>query len=570
MTNQAKNRHISLTDRLTALKEAIEAGSLKKAVKMHQTLLKELDIARSPPALSSTGLAEVDAVEEEAISQLKAELAEISAALPATQIKLNELKDWQGFATNPKRVDLCEAMTKLHEDAEMDLQFKAEQIRQLQKQWKKLGASDSRDAQRLWKKFKALSDVAYAPCNAFFDGLQERRELNLQRQREIIDSLEYYLTNNDWANTNWNAASNILQQAKTEWRQFQDVPRNKKRRTDQRFNKVFTQLLAKQKDEQHANYQKKQDLSQKLADAIANHQDGSSGHLEKLAKQMQREWKQVGITLRKEDQKLWLQFRALCDQVFAIREVKNHDQAQQTAVYNQQLEVLVLNLESLVDQGNIGIKQLRALSNEFEAAKQLNKNTGINAKFQQVKRRAEAAIKQQQKDQDKHAVIELQHLSHLCDQLEQGALTVESFDEQWHQSDLPEKHWLHAIEQRRNHLLTSRDKASQATTPSTDSGALDEETAKYSQVALETRRQQLCAQIEILAGLDSPESAAKIRMQLQIERLQRGLSRGERDERDVETQLQALQIVWYSLGHLALAEASSCNRFKAAEKALGF
>lgn len=553
MTNQPKETQPNMADRFSALNEAIEAGLLKKAIKLHQTLLKEMDAARTPPAPSSNTPEEVE-------SPLKTELAEIDAALYATQTKLNELKDWQGFATNPKRVGLCEAMSKLHEDAEMDLQLKAKQIHYLQAEWKKLGSSDTREAQQLWRRFKTISDAAYAPCNAFFDNLQRRRDLNLQRQREIINSLEYYLTNNDWANTNWNAASNILQKAKTEWRQFQDVPRYKKRRTDQRFTKVLTQLQAKQKDEQRANYEKKQALSQKLADAIADHEGNSPGQLEKLAKQIQRDWKQVGITLRKEDQKLWRQFRALCDQVFAIREVKNQHKKEQTAAHDQQLEALVLNLESLVNQENICSKELRTLSKEFETAEQLHKNPNINAKFQKVKRRAELVIKQQQKDQDKHAASKLQNLSQLCDQLEQGVLTVESFDAQWRQTDLPAQHWLNAIEQRKAYLIAVKNQTDQTTALQPSSETLEE---------LETQRQRLCAQVEILAGLESPESASNIRMQLQVERLQRGLSQGEQEDRDTATQTKDLQVTWYSLGHLATADQALRDRFSKAELALG-
>ena len=70
-------------------------------------------------------------------------------------------------------------MSRLSEDVDMDLQLKAKQIQYLQEAWKKLGPSDSKEAQQLWKKFKTMSDAAYAPCNAFFDNLQQRRVLNL-------------------------------------------------------------------------------------------------------------------------------------------------------------------------------------------------------------------------------------------------------------------------------------------------------------------------------------------------------------------------------------------------------
>ena len=67
MTHRFKDAHPSLAARF-ALNEAIEAGLLKKAVKLHQTLLKDIDAARTPPASS----APPSNMPAEAESQLKA------------------------------------------------------------------------------------------------------------------------------------------------------------------------------------------------------------------------------------------------------------------------------------------------------------------------------------------------------------------------------------------------------------------------------------------------------------------------------------------------------------------
>jgi len=74
----------------------------------------------------------------------------------------------------------------------------------------------------------------------------------------------------------------------------------------------------------------------------------------------------------------------------------------------------------------------------------------------------------------------------------------------------------------------------------------------------------------MLAGLDSPESAATIRMELQVARLQREFSHGEKETRDTTTQLRDIQIIWYSLGHLSTVSTDLQERFSRAERILGF
>ncbi len=514
MTSNSRDADIDLNKRFTSLNEAIEAGMLKKALKHHQLLLKEMEVAREqltqcqglPSEPGSTAETEVKTGSK---TDLRNALAEISVGMQASQIKLNELKDWQGFATNPKRVDLCAAMANLHGNLEMPLQLKAREIRKLQDEWKKLGPSDSREGQRLWKKFKKLSDAAYAPCTDHFEALKQRRNQNLQRQREIIDSLEYYLANNDWTNTNWSGASAIIKKAKTEWRQFQDVPRNKKRRADQRFNDVLAALQLKLSTEQTVNQKKKQDLIEALDTALANHDGGAAGQIEKLAKNLQSQWKKVGITLRREDQKLWREFRALCDKVFALREAAGKQKARTVKTQENQLE-----------------------------KKQTIKNESAGP------------------DRDKQSITRLQILSSLCDQLEQQEISVSDFETRWVQSEQPDAFWLAIVEGRKIELVNR-----------CQQNAADI-AAYISLQEIETQRKKLCVQIESLAGLKSPDTDANIKTQLQVERLQRELSRAEKDVLGTGAQLQSLQLAWHSLGHIDAAAGELRDRFARAEQAL--
>src|SRR5690606_42143204 len=55
--------------------------------------------------------------------------------------RLQELRDWQGFVTQPKQIELCERMEYLAEQS-LDPQLKANRIKELQTEWRALGRSE--------------------------------------------------------------------------------------------------------------------------------------------------------------------------------------------------------------------------------------------------------------------------------------------------------------------------------------------------------------------------------------------------------------------------------------------
>ena len=400
MSEKPKAMQPFFKEKLFDLDTAVAKGSLKRATKLHQSLLKELEATKNTPDLAYSK---------------QAELARISASLQSTELKLAEMRDWQVFATNPKREALCRQMDALLRSNQHPLPIRAKLIHNLQEEWKTLGPSDSREGRRLWHKFKRLADAAYKPCTVYFGEMKHLRQQNFQRRMEIIESLQYYLEHNKWEQANWAAASDIVKQSKIEWLQFREVPRNKKQRLDQLFNTVLSRLQDKLLIEQTANHQKKQDLINTLAAALAELNGGSPVPLEKLSKRLQLEWKQVGITLRREDQKLWRKFRLLCDQVFSLRSELANETAQKAP----------------------------------------------------DARRAKSAINVKQQETARQSLVQLSELSRLCDQLEDKTLTLQQFESHWATTGLPEKKWLQAIEQRRSHLVIQSGEATEEAVIST-------------------------------------------------------------------------------------------------------
>ena len=137
------------------------------------------------------------------------EQAALAAKLLKHKEKLDELADWQNFAAKPKLEALCEEMEKLPE-AQLKPQAAGEQIKALQEQWKLLGASPV--ANEMWERFKAASDLAYAPVGELRAAQKEERETRRANKVRICDSLDEFLTSTDWENADWKLVEKNLAQ----------------------------------------------------------------------------------------------------------------------------------------------------------------------------------------------------------------------------------------------------------------------------------------------------------------------------------------------------------------------
>jgi hypothetical protein len=68
------------------------------------------------------------------------------------------------------------------------------------------------------------------------------------------------------------------------------------------------------------------------------------------------------------------------------------------------------------------------------------------------------------------------------------------------------------------------------------------------------KRRQLCLQLEIAAGIDSPAEFAAARMQLQVSRLADALSHRQGETSGADGQLRELLAQWYRAGPVPPAE----------------
>lgn len=260
--------------------------------------------------------------------------------------QLKELNDWQGFATEPKQITLCEQMEYLAEQP-IEPEAKAKRIKELQNEWRELGGSSNRD---LWARFKQASDAAYEPCKAYFAAKSELKQVNLEKRQLICNELQTYVDHTDWSRVDWKAAEQIHRTAREEWKAAWPIEFRNNRSVQKQFDRLLKSIETPLNQERVKNEDLKAEIVTR-AKALISHEPLAEA-LEQ-AKSLQGEWEAIGITRHREDRKLWRNFRKACDEIFGRREAQRNEQEHKTREAHQRAKAVIAGTSAALEAGTL-------------------------------------------------------------------------------------------------------------------------------------------------------------------------------------------------------------------------
>jgi hypothetical protein len=273
---------------------------------------------------------------DRALSRLRSLLRQLSPArqdhfqqeLRPLLARLQEIHDWQGFAIEPKKQELVEAMKALAGDGtadeKVDVDVLAAKIKALQKEWKKLGPLAPRADQALWKAFSSAADEAWAPCKEAFEERAGLRQQLYRQRMDLVAQLVDYEKKIAWPDLDapdkespppdWSMVRKTLNTARKAFGEIGPVDRKQERKSRKALDKVCGRIFAHLEKEYASNIERKKALVEEARALVAL--DDLKQSIER-AKAIQREWKDAGLTPQRFDRALWKDFRAACDAVFA-------------------------------------------------------------------------------------------------------------------------------------------------------------------------------------------------------------------------------------------------------------
>ena len=437
--------------------------------------------------------------------------------------ELTKLLDWKRFAASEKKRELIEKMTALTGE-DLPPATKARQIRELQDEWKLLGHSDDNDT--LWIQFSELSKTAFEPCKVYFKERKEKQAANLIARTNICEQLEAYVSSLTDKEIDLAEAAKLEQKARADWKTFAPVAQNKIKNLQNRFNKVLSELKQQKRGALQAHNAKKQALIDQ-AKALVDADDLTAAI--NTAKRLQSDWKALGPGSFKDDRKLWSDFRAACDALFARRDEQSRAQKQESRKTSSAARDLIRQLSALLtleDEAFVDSKadyqQLRKAFREALASDQKANQKALQDQFNKVTRRYEQRLKASPDKKSLQLAQQIAQRAELCRQAEEQLLagkpvsgSAETLQKQWSELEpVNDAHWAGLLEKRFKQLQ-------EWLSAPADSAKLIADKARQ----LADQMRELCVDTEIMCGADTPLEDKAIRMQQQLNQRQKGLGR---------------------------------------------
>ncbi len=491
------------------------------------------------------------------------DLAALEERYEEARKTLGDMGDWKNFATEPKYVELCEAMerlatSKLHPDK------LSSEMKDLQQHWKKLGNSDISDL--YWPRFKQAADKVYQPCAEFFDKRHEIRKTNLEQRQQYVVQMQELFEATDWDNNpDYKAVQASMRSISDHFTAIKDVERGAGEKQWKQFKTFKDQVTAKLDVVYEANIKLKHQLIEQ-AEALAE-AEAKEENLAKL-KSLQTRWKQIGITRRNQDQKAWTAFKKQGDLVFSKVQELRHGQKekidQQINAYRdiikdiQQLARTAKNLaeaDQLFSALQVKYAELpelplpethgaeskgpdsyrsespRSVPHRPESRRHLTPGqlpeklaVGIQRDYRKACDQFDECRSRIIKNKHAQQIDALRQKAALC--LLQEALgesppaeKLQEISQQWDAIELHDAVLSRRIEKRRNSAQAAIDR-----------------------VAIGAERRMLCLQLEIAMGAQSPAEDKTLRMQYQLEQMNKsGL--GQQTDNSAEW-LEQLELDW--------------------------
>jgi hypothetical protein len=536
---------------LDELEKALQEGELEHALSLRDRVRHQLKTAKGVAERKRHALQE---------------------RLQGMQPRLEELRQWRHWGAGKARQRLCTEIEALAGSA-LSAEEVAARVRTARDAWKRIDRAEGPAREALWHRFDQACTKAYEPYQRERSEQAARREAHLEQKQALCRELDAFERDTDWKQVDWHAADQRVRKARERWRRVGPVPGKARKALEKDFHEVLERL------ESHLDTERQRELRRRRAliatvEGLATATDSRAAA--RAAKEAQSSWRPSVQAGRQEEQALWKQFRGACDAVFKnIREQRETTDAEHQTNLDRKT-ALCAELEALLEDADM---DFRDIAQRFGKAQSEWGSIGmiprkaersIHGRYEKLEKRF-AQRRQQEKQAAAKSVLQgLQARSRLCERLEAEVLksTMEAASRQelmeaagqaWQQLD--------TLEAPHEKILRKRlDLASRAL----GGDGQARQTLLDGLPANLDKRLELCLQLEITAGIDSPAEFADARMQLQVSRLADALHHKLDEPRARQDRLRDLQMTWYQTGPVpAEAQDSLEARFQRALAASG-
>ena len=232
------------------------------------------------------------------------------------------------------------------------------ELQMLHKMWKEeIGPVAKEFSDDIWDKFSAATKIIHDKRNQYLEQLEVEAEKNVDFKIEIINNINSLTdTAKNKGHQTWQNTIKKVQELRDQFFEAGNVPRSKNKEiwssfkeATRNFNKEKNAFYKIQKKEQFDNLAKKRELIKVAQD----NKDGDDFEtLTPLMKKIQTDWKKIGHVPRKDSDKIWKEFKAVCNHYFdRLHSQKNEANKEEVANFEAK-KVFLDSLQSLSLEGD--------------------------------------------------------------------------------------------------------------------------------------------------------------------------------------------------------------------------
>lgn len=191
------------------------------------------------------------------------------------------------------------------------------QVNTLFDEWRKVGKVPRENNEEIWTRFRELRNNFFNDKNTFFRSHNAEKAENLKRKTEICEQAEALKESDDWQRT-----ANQLKRMQDEWRKVGPVPDKLSEPIWKRFRSACDEFFNRkeshfkvQRDEHTQNLELKTAILTRLEE-LANIEGGETENVFAQAKQIQKEWSEIGFVPLDMKKDLQARFSGAIDKIY--------------------------------------------------------------------------------------------------------------------------------------------------------------------------------------------------------------------------------------------------------------
>ncbi|MFM9984167.1 MAG: DUF349 domain-containing protein [Flavobacteriales bacterium] len=193
-------------------------------------------------------------------------------------------------------------------------------LRKYQREWLNIGPSPRETYKELGDTFFGVLREAQNKVQAHYDEIHSHSEENLEKKKALVEKMKEILVMEITNQSTWNRWTDEVLKLQEEWRNTGWARKKENEEVWQEFRGLCDLFFGKRKafmDEKRAGFKENKTRKEELIEKARELQHSEDWkNTTEAIKKFQEQWKAVGAADMKDEQRLWQQFRSICDHFF--------------------------------------------------------------------------------------------------------------------------------------------------------------------------------------------------------------------------------------------------------------